>query len=121
MTRWMAVNGEAVFASRPWRRFGEGPTQAVEGMQNEEKASAFTAKDVRFTARDGKLYAAFLGWPERPSRVVSLAGLPVERVTLLGRGALPFRMGAGGLEVTLPAKRDGEFVPVLRLEGPGLI
>lgn len=119
MTRWMAVNAEAIHGSRPWRRYGEGPAQLGDGMHNEDKA-AFSAADIRFTVRGGSLYAAFLDWPQEPVTIASLAGVAVERVTLLGSGALDFRRNDAGLRVALPAPASGAFVPVLRIEGGGI-
>lgn len=124
MAAWTRINGEAIFASRPWRRFGEGPVRAVEGMMNEAKTAAFSAQDVRFTVRGGALYAAFMAWPVGPVRIASLAAgaSPVRagRVSLLGGGSLPFTQGASGLELTLPERQAGAFVPVLRIEGEGI-
>jgi alpha-L-fucosidase len=124
MTDWVATNGEAIFGSRPWRRYGEGPTILPTGMQN-ETVKPFTAKDIRFTTNKGALYAVFLGWPEGAATVGSLArtvnsGL-VERVTLLGSGVVAHRQDAKGLHVTMPANTRGGFVPVLKLEGRGLV
>lgn len=116
---WMAVNGEAIFASRPWRVFGEGPTKAVEGMQNEDKAGAFTAKDIRFTQKKGALYAAFLEWPEGPVRILALgkgSGL-IRSATLLGHGPVQFAQTERGLEVIMPSPAPAALVPILRLEG----
>lgn len=89
-------------------------------MQNEDKASAFSAADIRFTARGAALYAAIMDWPTAPVTIASLAGAKVGRVTLLGQGPLDFRQTGGGLRLTLPAAAAGAFVPVLRIEGDGI-
>ncbi|MGA1800071.1 alpha-L-fucosidase [Sphingomonas sp. 4RDLI-65] len=124
MTDWVAINSEAIFGSRPWRRYGEGPTILPTGMQN-ETVKPFTARDIRFTTNGGALYAVFLGWPEGAATVGSLArtvnGGVVERVTLLGGGVVAHRQDAKGLHVTMPANTRGGFVPVLKLEGRGLV
>ena len=117
---WNRVNGEAIFGSRPWRRFGEGPTVREAGMQNEGAAAPFTAQDVRYTRNGGRLYALFL---KPPAGEVLLSALPpsagrVERATLLGGGAVSFRQGDGGLRLELPQGLG--VVPAVRLEGQGL-
>jgi alpha-L-fucosidase len=117
---WMKRNGDAaIFGSRPWRIYGEGPTAVAAGMHGEGKVE-FGGEDVRFTVNKGALYAAFLKWPERPVTLRALAGRQVERVTLLGGDKAGFSLGVGGLTVTLPPPRAGEFVPVVRIDGKGI-
>lgn len=53
---WLRVNGEAVYGSGLWRRFGEGPTQVAEGQFSDGAKAAFTDRDFRFTTKDGALY-----------------------------------------------------------------
>lgn len=124
MEAWMAINGEAIFGSRPWRIYGEGPTRPVAGMQNEEKAKPFTAEDVRFTTRGGALYALFLKPPASGAIIAALSNGPntpsVERVTLLGGGTVPFRRDGRGLHLDLGGRAPGGFVPVVRIEGRGV-
>jgi len=125
MAGWIAVNGEAIYATRPWRVFGEGPTKLVEGMMNEGGAKPFEATDIRFTTKAGALYALPMAWPQGSLTIESLATgrAPgeVRRVTLLGgTDPLPFRREASGLVVDLPGRRPA-FTPALKIEGPGLV
>ncbi|WP_343517689.1 alpha-L-fucosidase [Sphingomonas sp.] len=120
MARWMAVNAEAIHGSRPWRRYGEGPARTGDGMHNENQ-TAFSARDVRFTTNRGKLYAALMDWPQEPVTMASLAGAQVQRVTLLGGGPLDLQQTQGGLRITLPPPGPDAFVPMLRIEGSGII
>jgi alpha-L-fucosidase len=62
MAEWMEPNGEAIFGTRPWKIFGEGPTKIVAGMFNEDNIS-FTPEDIRFTTKGKTLYAMVLGNP----------------------------------------------------------
>lgn len=61
--KWLDVNGEAIYGSRPWKQFGEGPTQVVEGTFNDVKRSPFTCEDIRFTTKSDILYAIVMEWP----------------------------------------------------------
>ena len=69
--RWLAVNGEAIYASRPWKVFGEGPTEVASGSFSDAKKREFTSQDIRFTTRGEILYATFLAWPDDGSVVIS--------------------------------------------------
>jgi alpha-L-fucosidase len=123
--RWTARNGEAIFGTRPWRRFGEGPTKPPEGMLNEDQAKPFTAEDVRFTTKGGALYAIFMEWPEGESAIASLGtraspAAAVEHVELLGGPPLEFGRDADALRVTLP-RSDAGFTPAIRVVGRGIV
>ncbi len=128
MAAWIAVNGEAIFGSRPWTRYGEGPTAVVAGMQNEGGAHPWTAQDIRFTTRGGTLYALVLDWPDdglvriRSLGREALDGRAVDRVEMVGADRpLAFRQGDDALTFTLPDQRPTAFVPAFRIRGAGLV
>ena len=68
---WLRVNGEAVYGTRPWRRYGEGPTQIVEGQFADGIKKNFTPRDIRFTTANGMLYAIALKCSETGEYVVA--------------------------------------------------
>lgn len=55
--KWLKVNGEAIYGSRLYKTFGEGPTKVVEGMFNDSDVKVFTSDDFRFTVNHGNIYA----------------------------------------------------------------
>ncbi len=90
---WLRTNGAAIYGTRPWKVFGEGPTEVIEGSFNDTKRSTFTAQDFRFTQKGNALYAISLAKPADDTAIRSLgmaAGLndkPIERVNVLGSDA----------------------------------
>jgi len=110
---WLASNGEAIYDTRPWRLYGEGPTQVVGGSFNDTKREPFTGEDMRFTVKGDTLYVILLGWPEQGTAIIrSLSShLPLYRqeafeITLLGTSEpLKWSRDADGLKVQLPAQR----------------
>ncbi|SFS19084.1 alpha-L-fucosidase [Dyella sp. OK004] len=116
---WLKVNGEAIYGSKPWRQFGEGPTQVADGPFQDTKTKPYTAQDFRFTTHNGTLYAIELDWPADGKAVIrSLKPSDgVRSVRLLANGkAVAWKQQDDGLHVTLPAKPVGEYAYVLRIE-----
>ena len=114
---WLSVNGEAIYGTRPWRVFGEGPTEVVEGAFTDTKREAFTGQDIRFTSGSGYLYAIALAWPIGDLVVRSLSSETVESVDLLGfDGALSWHQDAAGLHVALPTEPVGQHAFAFRIK-----
>ena len=61
--RWLKANGEAIYGSKVWRQFGEGPTNVTEGQFSDGSETKFTKEDIRFTVKGSYLYAIVLQWP----------------------------------------------------------
>ena len=125
---WLKVNGEAIYDTRPWETFGEGPTRVKGGAFGEGDTGDLTAADIRFTrSKDGKaVYAIAPGWPDRDLTINSMqidgAG-PNARVSLLGYDQpLTFHVNdKKQMVVTLPtlnqAERPCDFAYTLKLTG----
>ncbi len=114
--RWLDINGEAIYSTRPWTNFGEGVLDLPRGQ-------AYSGKDIRFTTRRGTLYAILMAWPGEQAVITSLATGKtfrgkVKSVSLLGhKGTLKFSQDATGLRVTMPSAKAGEYAFVLKITG----
>ncbi|MGH8294011.1 MAG: alpha-L-fucosidase [Steroidobacteraceae bacterium] len=122
---WTAVNGEAIYATRPWSVYGEGPNTIHAGSFQGKSIQQLSAKDIRFTRnKTGNIvYAIALGWPAEPMLIRSLGSAAatrpgvVTRVELLGAQATPrWRQAADGLQVDLSGLRPGsDYAAALRI------
>ncbi len=125
---WMAVNSEAIYSTRPWKIFGEGPIADSDikinhqGF-NEGAYTKATSSEIRFTQTPRNLYAISLAWPEDGEvRIKALAkdsklfDKKIKRVELLGFGKVPFEQTAQYLKVTLPKDAPRSVAPVLRIK-----
>jgi alpha-L-fucosidase len=126
MAKWIAINGEAIYETRPWLIHGEGPVRAKGGHFGED--FAYSAKDIRFTMKGDKtLYAFAMGWPADGKIVIrSLARFPevtgkVTGVSLLGyAGQVKWTHDADGLAVQLPAEKPCDYAVALKIAGEDL-
>lgn len=67
---WMKVNGEAIYGTYPWRKYAEGPTKIPEGHFSDQKETAYTGEDIRFTAKGKTIYAIAMRWPQNGTLVI---------------------------------------------------
>jgi len=117
ITQWTSINGEAIYATRPWKINGEGPAMNVaipsngkEFDPNESKKPDLTAADIRFTTKGKTLYAFVQGWPTSDLIIKSLATNSPQQpakaldVRILGHDIEPLRFtqDTTGLRITLP-------------------
>jgi alpha-L-fucosidase len=118
---WLNVNGEAIYGTRPWRIFGEGPTKVAAGSFHDTDTTHYTAEDFRFTTKGDVLYAIGLAWPDNGESVIrslvpTAGSNGVQTVALLGtEGTLKFEQHPDGLHVKLPAHSPAKYAYALRV------
>jgi alpha-L-fucosidase len=105
------LNGEAIYATRPWNVYGEAPNLVKPGSFEGHSIAQLGPKDIRFTRNKANtiVYAILLGWPQEPIRIEALgasaANKPgkIERVQLVGtEQELAWKQEAAALSVSLP-------------------
>ena len=125
---WMDINKEAIYDTRPWKIFGEGPIAEediplnAQGF-NEGAYNRAGADEIRFTSTADYLYATALGWPE--SKQVTIHSLAsgsrlypeeIRQIDLLGYGKVDFTRTDEALVITLPDKALNRIAPVFRIK-----
>lgn len=120
---WLKVNGEAIYGTRPWKIYGEGPTKAAAGSFHEGEIKPYTAADFRFTRNGNVLYAIELAKPETGEAVIHAlrkgkgSDNVITSVSLLGAaGKLEFAQKADGLHIQTPARMPGKYAYAYRIE-----
>jgi alpha-L-fucosidase len=125
MAKWIGVNGEGIYSTRPWKIPGEGPSRSGGGMFN-EGSNNYTAADIRFTTKADTLYAFLMGWPGQDPTVIKalatnspqLQGQRIAQVALLGHnGSLDWKQDENGLTVKMPPQPPCEHAFALKISG----
>jgi alpha-L-fucosidase len=119
---WLKVNGDAIYGTRPWILYGEGPTKVAAGSFQDTKTEDYTAADFRFTTKGDNLYAIELAWPSGQEAVIhsltgdALKGRQIQAVTLLGSAAtLTYKQQPDGLHIELPARPAEGYAYAFRI------
>lgn len=121
MGRWLKVNGEAIYGSRPWLYYGEGPSKAKKGHLADRNFEGYSEQDIRFTTKGAVLYAIALKWPESKRVSIHRLGsasfnMPIQNVSLLGCDAqLDWKQSTDALEIRIPDVFHCESAPAFKV------
>lgn len=126
---WLKVNGEAIYGTRPWKIYGEGPSTIEAGETNrfggvkDVGSKPYSAADIRFTTKGAKLYAIILAWPtDGQVNIQSLAesspACPggISGVKLLGSDEkINWMRDKSALHITLPKQKPCDIAYALEI------
>jgi alpha-L-fucosidase len=119
---WLKVNGEAIYETRPWLDYGEGPNR-LKKSGSFTGSVRYTAKDLRYTrSKDGRtIFVTALGWPENGTispEILQVHEAKDARVELLGHdGELKFSVSGKRLTIRVPEKAPCEHAHAFKLSG----
>lgn len=128
---WLDVNGEAIYGTRAWTKYGEGPTGVEKGEEGEamfnESDIVYTDEDIRFTVKGDALYATVLDWPGDEVTIHSLTHggseqgyflFPdkIKSITMLGDGKeLDWELHEDGITIQTPDKKPCKHAFVFKI------
>ncbi|MDP4612097.1 MAG: alpha-L-fucosidase [Opitutales bacterium] len=120
MGDFLRINGEGIYGTRAWKVFGEGPLKMKDGRQGENHDD-FSQQDIRFTTKDGDLFAYVLTPPTEDILIETLAAggvLDEEIATVEMMGSnetIHWERSAKGLTIQLPSKLPDALVTGFKL------
>ncbi|WOH39506.1 alpha-L-fucosidase [Thalassotalea fonticola] len=126
MGAWLEKYGEAIYATRPWYTFGEGPTKEPEGHFKNHREFAkvkYNAQDIRYTTKGNSIYATFLGTPTGKQTLSAFAkskltkNIDIATISVLGSDeTIAWTHTDSGLTITAPTQPSDTMATVLKIE-----
>lgn len=126
---WLKEFGEAIYGTRAWYTYGEGPRKIAEQTEVQNRAKYFettySAKDTRYTTRGKNIYAIFLGQPDAGANILLTAfnkdSLPpniyIKNITVMGRNSkVEWQLLPTGLSVRIPADLPNKMATVFIIQ-----
>lgn len=124
---WLRANGEAIYGTRPFVKFGEGPERMVGSGHFVSMSGDYNEENIRFTTNGDNIYAIQLGWAGSEKEVVikSLAkdkinGMEIKNVSVLDSPEkIEWRITDEGLVVKTPFIAPNKVAICFKIETDG--
>lgn len=118
---WLKVTGEAIYGTRPWKKFGEVVTEPTKGSFSDNTATPYTAQDIRFTTKGNDFYAIALNWDDEGILIHSLdekavADAEILNVQLLGSDEkIEWQQTGKGLKLSFPKAKPCDYAYAFKI------
>jgi alpha-L-fucosidase len=124
---WLRINGEAIYETRPFSVYGEGPKRMTTSGHFVQMSGEYNAENFRFTTRGDTVYAIQMGWPGGGQTVTieslgrdALGDMDVKRVSVVGSPEeIEWMLTDDGLLVKTPLKAPNDIAICYRVETSG--
>ena len=127
MGRWLRANGEAIYDTRPFITYGEGPKRMSGSGHFTEMTGEYNQENIRFTRNGNSVYAMQLGWPgsqvETTIKSISSKTFPdlvITKVSVVDSAEnINWQLTKDGLVVTTPFKASNKIAIAYKIETNG--
>jgi alpha-L-fucosidase len=120
ITKWMAVNSEGIYGTRPWKIYGDGPSTHLAPSTsqhfNEGQKPELTAEDIRFTTKNNALYVFVMGWPTQEILLKPLGmaspqrPAKIQNLQMLGHdGKIDWKQEDDALRIRMPEHKPSDY------------
>jgi alpha-L-fucosidase len=123
---WMADNSEAIYGTRPWKVYGEGPStetvQEASAFGGIKDVRPYSAGDLRFTQKGKTVYVFAMVKPMSDISIRSLGlksptGLKIKKIRMLAdKRTVGFTQTDDELRIEMPANLPDYSTVVFALE-----
>lgn len=124
MGKWLRVNGEAIYGTRPFVRYGEGPKRLESSGHFVAMSAGYNVENFRFTTKGKNIYAIQMGWAgsEKEVLIKSLAKSKLGQTRILDVSVvgspekIAWKLTEEGLVVTTPFAAPNKIAICFRIE-----
>ena len=128
MGTWLRANGEAIYGTRPFTTYGEGPKRLTSSGHFVEMSGEYTSENIRFTTKGRTIFAIQLGWPGSQKRIAikslgrkQLGTRGIKSISVLDSPEeISWSLEEDVLYVTSPLVAPNEMAICYRIETAGL-
>jgi len=127
MGAWLSVNGEAIYGTRPYSVYGEGPKRMSGSGHFVQMKGAYNEQNIRFTTRGDTLYAIQMGWPGAGREVTIrslgskwLGNREITNISVVGSDdEISWRQSSEGLIIGSPDEAPSDIAICYRIKTKG--
>ena len=121
---WLKVNGEAIYETRPFKIYGEGPKRMASSGHFVQMVSEYNAENLRFTTKDNNLYVIQMGWLGSHKEFTvnclnhnNLANTQIKEISVIGSNeSIRWERSDEGLKIRTPFKAPNKSAVVFKID-----
>ena len=121
---WLRANGEAIYGTRPFVTYGEGPKRLQGGGHFVSMTKPYDDENIRYTTKGNNIYAIQMGWAGSKKEVLlttfakeKLGKTKIEQISVVDSSEkIAWKMTEAGLQITTPFKATNKKALVFKIE-----